>query len=198
MSGGDNAARRRALDPQTSFCVTAPAGSGKTELLTQRILALLPTVDRPEKILAITFTRKAAAEMRGRLMTKLDEARRQVPVQEPHEQETRALALAALGHAEAQGWSLEPEQFNVSTIDGFCADLVGQMPVLSGVGGAVEVTEQDQPLFEQAVAQLFEALGSDTTTGDDLRELLLHFNNDWEALRQLLVALLRRLSLIHI
>lgn len=192
MSGGDNAARRRALDPQTSFCVTAPAGSGKTELLTQRILALLPTVDRPEKILAITFTRKAAAEMRGRLMTKLDEARRQVPVQEPHEQETRALALAALGHAEAQGWSLEPEQFNVSTIDGFCADLVGQMPVLSGVGGAVEVTEQDQPLFEQAVAQLFEALGSDTTTGDDLRELLLHFNNDWEALRQLLVALLRR------
>ena len=83
MSGGDNAARRRALDPQTSFCVTAPAGSGKTELLTQRILALLPTVDRPEKILAITFTRKAAAEMRGRLMTKLDEARRQVPVQSP-------------------------------------------------------------------------------------------------------------------
>ena len=192
MSEGDRQARLRALDPASSFCVTAPAGSGKTELLTQRILALLPTVDRPEKILAITFTRKAAAEMRGRLLDKLNEARQNVPIAAAHEKQTRTLALAAVRHADAQGWSLNPEHFNLRTIDSLCADLARQMPILSGLGGAIEVTEQDQPLFEKAVAELFNGLGNGSPADQDLRGLLLHFNNDWEAVRRLLVALLGR------
>src|SRR5210317_280416 len=95
----DAVARRAALDPRRSFCVTAPAGSGKTELLTQRILALLPTVEQPEQVLAITFTRKAAAEMRERLLQKLEEARAHVPVKAEHEQITRDLANKVLAHA---------------------------------------------------------------------------------------------------
>jgi ATP-dependent helicase/nuclease subunit A len=67
----DDTERRRALDPRRSFIVQAPAGSGKTELLVRRYSALLETVQKPEEIVAITFTIKAAAEMRERVLQKI-------------------------------------------------------------------------------------------------------------------------------
>jgi len=69
----DLAERRHALDPASSFIVQAPAGSGKTELLIQRYLLLLAHVDHPEEIVAVTFTRKAAGEMRERVRKMLGE-----------------------------------------------------------------------------------------------------------------------------
>jgi ATP-dependent exoDNAse (exonuclease V) beta subunit len=102
----DQAARDRALDVTTSFIVQAPAGSGKTELLIQRCLALLATLEAPESLLAITFTRKAAAEMRGRILDALREA--QAPSGAACHADTRTgeLASAALAADTEHGWRL--------------------------------------------------------------------------------------------
>jgi len=67
----DQKERALTLDTRQSFLVQAPAGSGKTELLTRRLLKLLSEVDEPEQILAITFTLAATAEMRARVLTAL-------------------------------------------------------------------------------------------------------------------------------
>ena len=104
----DSAARSSALDPSRSFIVQAPAGSGKTELLIQRYLVLLSFANEPEEIAAITFTRKAAAEMKNRVLLALDEARAgdgaaDIALLPAHQRLTRRHALAALARERVRG-----------------------------------------------------------------------------------------------
>ena len=103
-------------------------GSGKTELLIQRYLTLLDTVEQPEQIVAITFTRKAAAEMRARIVRALREAAAgQVP-KEPHRALTQELAGAVLERDRTRGWSLlaTPRRMRIDTLDALNAWLAQQ------------------------------------------------------------------------
>ena len=129
MTPPDAAIRERALDITESFLVQAPAGSGKTELLTQRFLALLATVETPEAIVAITFTRKAAGEMRSRISGALQKALGEQP-DEDHAQRTWQLARSALNRDSALQWGLldNPARLRVMTIDSLCLSLTNQMP----------------------------------------------------------------------
>src|SRR5579859_6622538 len=127
----DIAAREAALDVTKSCIVRAPAGSGKTELLIRRYLALLATVDEPEEIVAITFTRKAAGEMRARVVRALEAAASGAPEAE-HERLTWELSRRAAARDAERGWRLKehPARMRIQTIDSLNAELTRQMPVL--------------------------------------------------------------------
>jgi ATP-dependent helicase/nuclease subunit A len=117
----DAAARARALDARQSFIVQAPAGSGKTELLIQRMLSLLARVEHPSAVLAITFTRKAAGEMRERLLSALSAARSDDEPTESPARERWRLARAVLDRDTALGWHLSdrPALLAIETFDAF-------------------------------------------------------------------------------
>jgi ATP-dependent helicase/nuclease subunit A len=169
----DTAERAQALQPQESCLVQAPAGSGKTELLVLRYLALLPYVEEPEQVLAITFTRKATAEMRVRvLQALLSAARAEDPAASEHEREVRRFAAAALSHAEARGWQLteQPQRLNIQTIDSLALSIAYQTPLLSRLGGQLTPTEDVLPLYALAAERTLAQLGN--TAEPELAEAL--------------------------
>ena len=190
----DQAVRRAALDPRRSFIVQAPAGSGKTGLLTQRFLVLLAGVEHPEEIVAITFTRKAAAEMRDRILGALRMAASDEIPSDPYLRETRELACAALARDAEKGWKLlhSPARLRVRTIDSFCQYLAGQAPLLSGLGSGMGVAEDAAALYDEAARATLAELEAATSVGDALGLLLRHRDNDSERLVTLLADMLGR------
>ena len=191
----DAAARTRALDPAGSFIVQAPAGSGKTELLIQRLLALLARADEPESVVAITFTRKAAAEMRVRVLDALQGARTGREPDGAHQALSRRLAHDVLARDGARGWKLadSPGRLRILTIDALCAHLVRRLPVLSGFGARPEPVDDPAPLYREAARETLAALdGPPSPVSEALRVLLAHRNDDHQALERLLQDMLAR------
>jgi ATP-dependent helicase/nuclease subunit A len=175
----DAAQRAEAINPRESFLVQAPAGSGKTELLMQRFLRLLAEVERPEAIVAITFTRKAAGEMIQRILQALRDARSGVPAEKPHEQVTRALAEAALRRDREQGWNIleHPARLRVQTIDSLCMQIAAEMPWLARLGGMPGIEEDAQDLYKEAARRTV-LLAGDPQRRDPIAGLLRHLDND--------------------
>jgi len=159
----DEEQRRRALHIGGSFVVQAPAGSGKTELLVRRFLSLLAVAERPESVLAITFTRKAAGEMRERILAALRSAAAQPRPDEPYGRDRHDLAQAVLARAAQKNWHLldSPARLQVFTIDGLCSRIVGSMPLMSRLGGTPRVVEDASPMMREAVRRTLRRAGED-------------------------------------
>ncbi|MGD0201066.1 MAG: UvrD-helicase domain-containing protein [Bryobacteraceae bacterium] len=188
----DAAQRERALDPARSFIVQAPAGSGKTELLIQRYLVLLARVEQPESVVAITFTRKAAGEMRRRVLDALASASGPAP-DAPHEALTHRLARAVAARDAARLWRLSenPSRLNIRTIDSLSASLTGRMPWLSRLGAPPEVTADASALYAEAARRTVALLSGDALS-PHLERVLLHLDNNASALEALLANMLAR------
>ena len=109
----DRAGRERAVDPRFNVALEASAGTGKTRILVNRYVNLLRAGVDPGEILALTFTRKAAAEMRERIVATLRDA-------------------AGRGEFPRERWRQLRDRtadVTISTIDAFCLSLLREFPL---------------------------------------------------------------------
>jgi ATP-dependent exoDNAse (exonuclease V) beta subunit len=109
----DREGRARAVDPRYNVALEASAGTGKTRVLVTRYINLLRAGVAPGNILAMTFTRKAAAEMRDRIVATLRTA-------------------AERGELTAAQWRAIQDRMGditISTIDAFCLSLLREFPL---------------------------------------------------------------------
>ena len=171
--------RQKALDPEKSFLVQAPAGSGKTELLIQRYLRLLSRVDYPEQVISMTFTRKAAEEMKRRILEALKNAETQEKPESPHQHETWKHASNALQRDRKKNWRLleNPNQLKILTIDSFCAGFIRQMPIVSCGGGTLDIMDNAYALYKESSKRILKMVEKDDQVGERVRLILKHLDN---------------------
>lgn len=184
--------RQEATDPTQSIIVQAPAGSGKTELLTQRYLRLLSTVQTPEQIVALTFTRKAAYEMRARIVLALQQAQSNPIPTSPHQRQTYQYAQAALARDQQLDWQLlqQPHRLKISTIDSLCQTLTQAIPLFEKHLPYAQITQHPKQLYVAAAEACLDHLLTDPTYHPPLECLLTHLDNRQDKLLTLFCDLL--------
>ena len=188
----DQTTRDIALDPARSFIVRAPAGSGKTELLTNRFLTLLGGVQCPEEIVAITFTRKAAMEMRARIIGALQSIVNGNAPNTTADRVRLALAKKVLVRDDKLDWRLQenPARLRIQTIDSLASRVAAEMPVLSTLGSVSNVQENAWAYYLEAARRSLRYSGDDKTWNQAINGLLLHLDNDITNAEKLLAMLL--------
>lgn len=188
----DQAQRLEALDPQGSFIVSAPAGSGKTGLITQRLLRLLCSVQNPEEILCITFTKKAAAEMSSRVHSALQQAAYQPRPADNYLAQTWDLASEALARNTELNWGLleMPARLRIQTIDSFCRYVASQFALETSLGELPEPMDNPESMYRAAARSTLDCIEEQSETGQQLQLLVAHTGNDLSRCEKLLADML--------
>jgi ATP-dependent helicase/nuclease subunit A len=124
----DARSRAHAVDPSRNVVLEASAGTGKTRVLVERYVNLLRAGVDPDHILAITFTRKAAAEMRDRIIDRLREASR----------------LSEFDRARWRDLKERLSDISISTIDAFCLSLLREFPLEADVDPGFDLADDTE------------------------------------------------------
>ena len=136
--------------PEGTFVVHAAAGTGKTWLLTSRVIRLLLSGTPPGGILAITFTRKAAAEIEQRVMERLLEmaASPMKILQEKLTEIGCEPSKEAVANARQlyELLLLSEHPLRVTTFHAFCQDLLQRFPLESSLPSGFRIVENTQQL----------------------------------------------------
>lgn len=167
----DQKARDEAVNPRLSAIVQAPAGSGKTELLTKRFLNLLLTVRAPEQVVALTFTRKAAFEMRERILKRLKD--------NPE----------VLAHDAKHNWQLlqNPGRLRITTIDALCYSLTQSLPLSEEHTPFTRTTDTPEKFYWEAARNTLQYAYKHAPYQETIRVLLKHLDNRVDTLLSLFV-----------
>ena len=158
-------AQRSATTPGHSAWVEANAGTGKTKVLTDRVTRLLLEDVRPERILCLTFTKAAAAEMRNRLAGQLgrwalsDEAKLDAEIEKLIDKKPEAAQRVRARRLFARVLDA-PGGINILTIHAFCQALLKRFPLEAGVAPGFDVLDEAEALsiLRQAQDEQMEAL----------------------------------------
>ena len=140
-------AQRQAADPRASVWVSASAGSGKTKVLTDRVLTLLLSGTPPHRILCLTFTKAAAAEMANRINDELSfwtvssdkiltDRLSNLLAEQPDVDRVRAARRLIAEVLDTPGG------LKIQTIHSFCESLLARFPVESGLTPQAKVMDE--------------------------------------------------------
>lgn len=154
--------RKAALNPFHSVHVESPAGSGKTGLLIERFLVLLNKVDHPSQILAMTFTRKAAAEMKNRILWIFNAACLNNKGENDYINSLIKLAGSVLEkyQGDRREMLLSGAELQITTIHGLCLRLCQRAPVESGLEPGLKPLEEEEQkeFYKETVRKLIHDL----------------------------------------
>ena len=180
----DYVIRKQALDIEKSFIIQAPAGSGKTELLIQRYLKLLASVSQPEEIVAITFTVKAANEMKQRVLSAITKASSNTKPSEDYQIKTHQYANEVLRKDKEYKWNLTHahKRMKILTLDSLCSEIVNKSPVTSkfGFGKKLLLNRDLKVNYRLAAISTLNLLSSEDleNSSSDAEKLLMHLDGN--------------------
>ena len=190
----DQKQRDQALNISDSFIVQAPAGSGKTELITQRYLKLLGSADVPENILVMTFTNRAVDELKHRIISSLNRAK-MPPPKELHKLKTFDLANKVLEQSNLKEWDLlsHPSRIKILTIDSLSSLIVSRYPSVDQLISPQTMinTYEYEQIYQEAAENTLLLIEEDEYQAS-ISSVLLYLDNHVDRFYRLIVQMLSK------